>query len=139
MKLGSGRVLSFGQAVDAIVEKEDLNADVSAQQVNGMVSSDGQRVAIACGYPNFQFGVGDLDAGGDGGRAAMDRVESVGVHVIRETAGAADARDYDEILLADAKLRENRLHRGETDQEVRWCPGCGDYAILSDCTAERMA
>jgi 2-oxoglutarate ferredoxin oxidoreductase subunit beta len=19
----------------------------------------------------------------------------------------------------------------QTDQEVRWCPGCGDYAILS--------
>src|SRR5689334_24720629 len=31
MKLGSGRVLSLGQAVDAIVEKENLDADVSAQ------------------------------------------------------------------------------------------------------------
>ena len=22
----------------------------------------------------------------------------------------------------------------ETDQEVRWCPGCGDYAILAAAT-----
>ena len=21
----------------------------------------------------------------------------------------------------------------KTDQEVRWCPGCGDYAILAVC------
>ena len=20
-----------------------------------------------------------------------------------------------------------------SDQDVRWCPGCGDYAILTDC------
>ena len=25
---------------------------------------------------------------------------------------------------------ETTLKDGETDQEVRWCPGCGDYAIL---------
>ncbi|HCH94186.1 MAG TPA: 2-oxoacid:ferredoxin oxidoreductase subunit beta, partial [Erythrobacter sp.] len=25
---------------------------------------------------------------------------------------------------------ETTLKDWETDQEVRWCPGCGDYAIL---------
>src|SRR6202007_1868467 len=98
---------------DAIVEKENLDADVSAQQVNGMVSADGQRVAIPRGYPNFQFRVGDFESRGDGGGAAMDRVEPIGVHVVRETAGAANARDYDEILLSDAEFRENRLHGRE--------------------------
>ena len=24
----------------------------------------------------------------------------------------------------------------QTDQEVRWCPGCGDYAILSAVQSE---
>src|ERR1041385_481227 len=78
-----------------------------------MVAADGQRVAIACGDPNFQFGVGNFDSGGDSGSAAMDRVESVGVHVIRETAGAADARYHNKVLFANAELQENRLHSGE--------------------------
>ena len=30
---------------------------------------------------------------------------------------------------APAKI-ETTLKDWETDQEVRWCPGCGDYAIL---------
>src|ERR671922_44095 len=69
--------------------------------------------SVKRGDPNFQFGVGDFDTGGDGGSAAMDCVESVSVHVVGETAGAADARDDDEIFLANAELRENGLHGGE--------------------------
>ncbi len=32
-----------------------------------------------------------------------------------------------------AEVIENKLTRKDftSDQEVRWCPGCGDYAILA--------
>ena len=49
----------------------------------------------------------------DGGRAAVDGVETEGVHVVREAAGAADAGDDDEIFAANSKLREDGLHGGE--------------------------
>ena len=31
------------------------------------------------------------------------------------------------------KIKEQKLTRKDfvSDQEVRWCPGCGDYAILA--------
>ena len=35
--------------------------------------------------------------------------------------------------MAEAALELPRLTRKDfvSDQEVRWCPGCGDYAILA--------
>ena len=113
VKFRSGRVLSLRQTVDAVIEEQNFDANVTAQHVNGMVAADGQRVAIARGYPNFQFRVGDFDSGGYRRCATMDRVEPVGVHVVREAAGATDARDHHEILPANAKLRKDGLHRRE--------------------------
>src|SRR5215472_8262685 len=102
VKFRSWRVLSLGKTVDAVIEKQDFDAYVTAQHVNGMVATDGQRVAIARGHPNFQFWIGDFYPGGYCGRATVDRVEPVGVHVVREAAGAPDTRDHHEILLANA-------------------------------------
>ena len=44
-------------------------------------------------------------------------------------------------IAEDIPERENRMATAtlpvytkkdfQTDQEIRWCPGCGDYAILS--------
>src|SRR5918995_1454527 len=44
------------------------------------------------------------------GRAALDRVEAVGVHVVGEAAGAADAGDEDDLLARDAEFRHHLLH-----------------------------
>ena len=43
----------------------------------------------------------------------MDGVETVGLHVIREPAGAADAADDDEVLALDAELGKRALERVE--------------------------
>src|SRR5256886_12907857 len=58
----------------SIVEKQNFDAYVSAQQVNGMVAADGQRVSIPCGYPDFQFGIGNFDPAGNRGRSEERRV-----------------------------------------------------------------
>ena len=46
--------------------------------------------------------------------------------------GAADAahrlRSLTLVPVADEKLTTKDF---KSDQEVRWCPGCGDYAILA--------
>src|SRR5690348_4724082 len=81
--------------------------------MNRVVPADGQRVAVACSDPNFQLRIGNFNPGGDSRRAAVNRVESISVHVVRETAGAADSGDHDEVLLANAELREDGLYGGK--------------------------
>ena len=56
-----------------------------------MIAADGQRVAVAGGNPHVEIGPGQIQTGGEGGGAAVDGMEAVGVEVIRESAGAADA------------------------------------------------
>ena len=53
----------------------------------------------------------------------MDSVEAERVHVIREAAGAADARDEDEFFARDAELGEDHLHGGEDGVvSAAWAP-----------------
>jgi hypothetical protein len=75
-----------------------------------VVAADAEAVAVAGDDPDVELGVGQLDAGRDRGRAAVDRVEAVGVHVVREAARAADAGHEHGLLLADAELGQHALH-----------------------------
>ncbi len=109
-KFGSGRILSLGQTVNAVVEHQDLDADVPAESVNSMVAADGKRIAVAGRDPDFKLGMGDLNAGGDSGCAAVNGMEPVGIHVIRKAAGAADAGYDDEFLARNSKLRKDSLN-----------------------------
>ncbi len=54
-----------------------------------------------------------LQARGHGRGAAVDRVDAVGVHVVRKAAGAADAGDEHDLLARDAEGRQHLLHLGE--------------------------
>jgi hypothetical protein len=110
-EFGCGRILAFGEPVDLIVEHQHFEADVAPQHVNGVIAADGQGVAVAGGHPDFEIGARDLEAGGDGGRAAVNRVEAEGVHVIREAAGAADAGNEHEIFARDAPAPRRRTAR----------------------------
>lgn len=74
-----------------------------------MVAADAEAIAIAGDEPDGEVGVCDFDTGGDGGCAAVDGVEAVGVHVEREAAGAADAGDADELFARDAEFWEDAL------------------------------
>src|SRR2546425_448505 len=113
VEFGSRGILSLRQTIDAVVEKEDLDTDVAAEHVDGVVAADGEGVTVAGGYPDFQVWVDGLDPRGDGGRAAMNGVKTERVHVVGEAAGAANSADDDEFLARDAELREHRLHSGQ--------------------------
>ncbi len=112
-ELGGRRVLALGQPVDAVVEQQDVEVDVAAQDVDQVVAADRERVAVAGDDPHRQLGPRRLEPGGDRRRAAVDGVEAVGVHVVREAARAADAGDEDEVLARDAELGQHLLHLRE--------------------------
>ena len=114
-ELGRGRVLALGQAVDAVVEQQDLQVDVAAHRVDQVVAADRQRVAVAGHDPDRQVGAGGRQAGRDRRRAAVDRVHAVGVEVVREARRAADARDEHDVLASQAERRQEALHGGEDD------------------------
>jgi hypothetical protein len=112
-ELGRRRVLALGQPVDPVVEQQDLQVHVAAQRVDQVVAADRQRVAVAGDDPDRQVRPRRRQAGRDRRRAAVDRVHPVGVHVVREARGAADAGDEDDVLARDAELGHEALHRGE--------------------------
>ena len=104
------RILALGQAVDLIVEQQDLAVEVAAQHVHRVIAADRQRVAVAGDDPHVELGIGELDAGRERRRAAVDRVEAVGRHVIRKAARAADAADEHGLFARDAEVRHGALH-----------------------------
>ena len=105
--------MALREPINFIIEEKNLDADVAAKHVNGVIAADGKGIAVAGGHPNFQVGPDGFEASGYCGGAAVNRVESVSVHVIREAAGAANAGDDNEIFFLNAELGENGLDRGE--------------------------
>ena len=43
----------------------------------------------------------------------------------------ATARPFKSLSLVPKTDEPNKAKDFKSDQEVRWCPGCGDYAILA--------
>ena len=107
------RVLALRQPVDLVVEEQELEVDVAAQRVDQVVAADREHVAVAAHDPDGQVGPGRGQPGRDRRRAAVDRVHPVGLHVVREARGAADAGDEDDLLAREAELGHEALHRGE--------------------------
>jgi len=113
VEFGRRRILTFCEAVDAVVEEQNFQADVAAEHVNGVVAADGESVTVAGGDPDFEVGANYFETGGDRRCAAVNRVETERIHVIRETGRAADAGDDYEILTLDAEFRKNGLDGGQ--------------------------
>ena len=55
-RFAGGRVLAFGEAVDAVVEEEDFEVDVAAEDVDEVVAADGEGVAVAGDDPDCRSG-----------------------------------------------------------------------------------
>ena len=127
-QLRRGGVLALGEAVDPVVEQQDLEVHVAAQRVDQVVAADGQRVAVTGDDPHRQVRPRGRQPGRDRRRAAVDRVHAVGVHVVREPARAADARDEHDVLPAQPQLGQEALHRGE--DRVVPAPGAPAHLLV---------
>src|SRR5438093_8547834 len=78
-----------------------------------MIAANGESIAVTRGDPDFEVGANGFDTRGDGGRAAVDGMETERVHVIREARGAADPGNDDEVFAFDAKFGEDGLNGRE--------------------------
>src|SRR5207237_6528150 len=54
IELGGGRVLTFRQAVDAVIEEENFEPDFAPQHMNSVIPADGKGIAVSGGDPYFQ-------------------------------------------------------------------------------------
>ncbi len=111
--LARGRVLALRQAVDLVVEEQDLERHVAPERVDEVVAADRERVAVTRDHPDGQVGTRGRHARGERGSTAVDAVHPVGVHVVDEAPGAADARHEHDLVRRDAELRHERLDGGE--------------------------
>ena len=135
--LARRRVLALGEPVDLVVEHDDLQVHVAAQRVDQVVAADREHVAVAADHPHVEVGAGERDAGGDRRRAAVDRVQAVGVHVVREARRAADARHEHEVLGLHAEVGELELHRRE-DRVVAAARAPADLLVRLEVLAAEL-
>src|SRR5580658_6170161 len=127
---GGRRILPFGQAVDTVVEEQEFEIDVAAEHMHQMVAADGEAIAVTGNDPYVEVGARDLQPGGEGRCAAVNRMEAVGVHVIGEAAGAADTRDKDNIFARHAEFRHHALDLGQN--RVITASGAPAYFLVGD-------
>jgi len=59
------RILTLGQAVDLVVEQDDLQVDVAADHVHQVVAADRKPVAVTGDHPHLQVRPAGLDTRGD--------------------------------------------------------------------------
>ena len=87
---GGRRILTFGQAVDAVVQQNHVQVDVTAYGVDEVITADGQTVTVAGDLPYRQVGIGNLGTCRDGSSTSVDGLHRIRIHIIGQTAGAAD-------------------------------------------------
>ncbi len=112
-QLARRRVLALREPVDPVVEEQDRDVDVAPEHVQQVVAADRQAVSVPRDHEDLELGPGELEPGRQGRGAAVDGVEAVGVHVVREAARAADARDEHDVLSRDAEIGHRLLHRAQ--------------------------
>ncbi len=107
---GAGRELTLGHAVDTVVEQDQVDVDVTTAGMDEVVATDGGAVAVAGDHPHAEVRVGQLHASGGSGSTTVDAMETIGVHIVGEARGAADAADDNDVFLLLTQLRENVLN-----------------------------
>ncbi len=105
------RILPLGQTVNLVVEQQHLAIEIAANEVHRVVAADRQRIAVAGDDPHVEIGIGELHARRHRRRTAVDGVEAVGFHIIREARRAADAADEHGVFGPCANLGHGALHR----------------------------
>src|SRR5882757_5065614 len=129
--LGGRRVLPLGEPVDAVVEQQDRQIHVAAQRMDQVVAADRQRIAVTGHDPDRKVFAGQRETGRDGGRATVDRVEAVGLEVVREAARAADAADEHHVLALQAQLRQE-VADGVEDDVVTAAGAPADFLVAGE-------
>src|ERR1700733_11041771 len=78
--------------------------------MDGMIAPDAQAIPVARHDPDAQLGTAGLQTRSDSRSTAMDRMHSIGVHIIGEAAAAAYTRNDHYILPGNSQCRHDLLH-----------------------------
>ena len=103
--------MTLGQTVDTVIEEAEVEVYVTTYLLNEVVGTDSEAVTVTRGLPNGQLGVTRLNAGSYRTATTVDRVETVGVQVVRHTARAADTRDHHRLVGRNTYFGHRFLHR----------------------------
>ena len=118
LSLGDGRGgLALGQRVDVVVEHAVGDVEVAPAAVDEVARANAVGVAVAAHADHGQVVVGELQRCHGRHHAAVQRVERVGVHVMRRLARATNAADHRGAVRRDLQLGQRHLHGGQ-DAEV---------------------
>jgi hypothetical protein len=112
-----GGVLSFGEAVGAVVHDDVGEGGVAAEGVDEVAHADRVAVAVAAGGDDGEFGVGEGGTGGGGEDPAVEGVVAVGAEVVLDGSRAADPGQDEDLVGWDAELGDG-LADGGLDAEV---------------------
>ena len=96
--------MTLRQTVDAVVEEDHIEVDVTTVGVDEVVTTDSQTVAVARYLPDGEVGVSDLGACSDGSGTTVNGIHAVSSHVVGQTAGTTDTRDDCDVLRGYANL-----------------------------------
>ena len=102
---------SASEAVDLVVEQKNLEANVAPECMHQMVATNRQAIAVARDNPHVELGIRELEPCRDRRRTPVDRVESVGLDVVRKARRAPDTRNKHGLLGHCADVRQRASHR----------------------------
>ena len=85
------RILSFRQPVNLIIEHQSGNINITANSMNKMVTTNSQSITVTGNLKNIQFRISTLGSGCDSSSPAMNRMETISIHVIGETGRTSDS------------------------------------------------
>ena len=115
-ELRGRRILPFGQTINLVVEKDDVDVDIAPDGVDEMVASDSQGIAVTAGLPYGKPGIGHLYACRNCCCPSVDAVEAVGIHIVGQTRRAAYTRNHHIALLV---VVQGLTHLGESPLKSR--------------------
>ena len=82
--------MAFGQTVDAVVQQNHVQVDVTAYGVDEVITADGETVTVTGDLPYRQVGINNLGTCRDGGSTSVNSLHCIRIHVVGQTAGTAD-------------------------------------------------
>ena len=94
---GGGGHLTAGHAVDGVVDENNGNVLVTCGSVNGLCHTDGGKVTVTLVGKYDILGICALDAGCNGGCAAVCGLNHVTVEIVICHNGAANGSDTDRV------------------------------------------
>src|SRR5579875_103512 len=84
------RILSFCKPIDSVIEQKDSQIHVATQHMDQVITTYRKSVAVPGHDPDVELWARYLETRGKRGSTTVDGMKTVGIHVVRKTAGASD-------------------------------------------------